>query len=137
MAPTRVIHPQDDGRGEHFRVRIEGFGVGTWDLDLTTLELEWSETARSLFGIESGQSVSYALFLSRLEPNDRERIEIAIRRVSERGGSFDVSFRVAGASGRAQWIRARAGLIRDDAGAARHLSGIFLDVDEEKQVEET
>ncbi|UPJ40744.1 PAS domain S-box protein [Bradyrhizobium sp. 40] len=137
MAPTRVIHPQDDGRGEHFRVRIEGFGVGTWDLDLKTLELEWSETARILFGIESGQSVSYALFLSRLEPNDRERIESAIRRVSERGGSFDVSFKVAGGSGRAQWIRARAGLIRDDAGAARHLSGIFLDVDEEKQVEET
>jgi two-component system, LuxR family, sensor kinase FixL len=137
LAPTRVIHPQDDGRGEHFRVRIEGFGVGTWDLDLKTLELEWSETARILFGIESGQSVSYALFLSRLEPNDRERIESAIRHVSERGGSFDVSFRVAGALGRAQWIRARAGLIRDDAGAARHLSGIFLDVDEEKQVEET
>src|SRR3954451_5329788 len=137
LAPTRVIHPQDDGRGEHFRVRIEGFGVGTWDLDLKTLELEWSETARILFGIESGQSVSYALFLSRLEPNDRERIESAIRHVSERGGSFDVSFRVAGALGRTQWIRARAGLIRDDAGAARHLSGFFLDVDEEKQVEET
>src|SRR3954452_18745818 len=137
VAPTRVIHPQDDGRGEHFRVRIEGFGVGTWDLDLKTLELEWSETARVLFGIESGQSVSYALFLSRLEPNDRERIESTIRRVSERGGSFDVSFKVTGTSGRAQWIRARAGLIRDEAGAARHLSGIFLDVDEEKQVEET
>ena len=136
MAPTRVIHPQDDGRGEHFRVRIEGFGVGTWDLDLKTLELEWSETARILFGIESEQSVSYELFLSRLEPNDRERIEIAIRRVSERGGSFDVSFRVTGASGRAQWIRARAGLIRDDAGAARHLSGIILDIDEEKKLED-
>jgi two-component system sensor kinase FixL len=131
-----VIHPQDDGRGEHFRVRIEGFGVGTWDLDLKTMELEWSETARILFGIESDQSLSYALFLSRLEPDDRERIESALRLVSERGGSFDVSFKVTGASGRGQWIRARAGLIRDDAGAARHLSGIFLDVDEEKQVEE-
>ena len=29
-----------------------------------------------------------------------------------------------------------AGLVRDEAGAARHLSGIFLDIDEEKQVEE-
>ncbi|EHR01934.1 sensor protein FixL [Bradyrhizobium sp. WSM471] len=136
MAPTRVIHPGDDSLGEHFRVRIEGFGVGTWDLDLKSLELEWSETARILFGIESDQSVSYALFLSRLEPNDRERIEVAIRRVSEWGGSFDVSFKVTGASGKGQWIRARAGLIRDEAGAARHLSGIFLDIDEEKQVEE-
>ncbi|EJN11637.1 PAS domain S-box [Bradyrhizobium sp. YR681] len=136
MSPTRVTHPQDDGRGEHFRVRIEGFGVGTWDLDLTTRELDWSETAGSLLGLEPNQLASYDLFLSRLEPGDRERVESAIKRVSERGGGFDVSFRVSNASGNGQWIRARAGVIRDDAGVARHLSGIFLDIDEEKQVEE-
>ena len=124
-------------RGEHFRVRIEGFGVGTWDLDLKTQELEWSETARILFGIEPDQPVSYELFLSRLEPNDRERIESAISTSPNaaaastcRSGSRG---RRAGRSGSAP----AAGLIRDDAGAARHLSGIFLDIDEEKQVEET
>jgi two-component system sensor kinase FixL len=136
LSPTRVTHPQDDGRGEHFRVRIEGFGVGTWDLDLTTRELEWSETARMLLGVEPGQPASYDLFLLRLEPEDRERVETAIKHVGERGGGFDVSFRIAGTSERGKWIRARAGLIRDDSGAARHLSGILLDIDEEKQVEE-
>ena len=135
MAPTRVTHPPDDGRGEHFRVRIEGFGVGTWDLDLKTWALDWSDTARTLLGIGQDQPASYDLFLSRLEPDDRERVESAIKRVSERGGGFDVSFRVAGTSNAGQWIRARAGLIRDEAGTARHLSGIFLDIDEEKQVE--
>lgn len=117
-------------------MRIEGFGVGTWDLDLTTWELDWSDTARSLLGIERDQPASYELFLSRLETRDRARVESAITRVSERGGGLDVSFKVAGGSGSGQWIRARAGLIRDEAGTARHLSGIFLDIDEEKQVEE-
>ncbi|MEY9129018.1 two-component system sensor kinase FixL [Bradyrhizobium diazoefficiens] len=135
LAPTRVTHPPDDGRGEHFRVRIEGFGVGTWDLDLKTRALDWSDTARTLLGIGQDQPASYDLFLSRLEPEDRERVESAIKRVSERGGGFDVSFRVAGTSNAGQWIRARAGLIRDEAGTARHLSGIFLDIDQEKQVE--
>ena len=136
MSPTRVTHPPDDGRGEHFRVRIEGFGVGTWDLDLATRELDWSDTARSLLGIAPDQAPSYDLFLSRLEPRDRARVDSAIGRVCERGGGLDVSFKVAGTSGGGQWIRARAGVIRDDTGAARHLSGIFLDIDEEKQVEE-
>lgn len=136
LSPTRVTHPPDDSRGEHFRVRIEGFGVGTWDLDLTTRELEWSETARMLLGIERGQPASYDLFLSRLEPGDRARVENAIKQVSEHGGGFDVSFRISASSGRGKWIRARAGLIRDESGVARHLSGIFLDIDEEKQVEE-
>jgi two-component system sensor kinase FixL len=136
LSPTRVTHPQDDGRGEHFRVRIEGFGVGTWDLDLTTRELEWSETARMLLGIERDRPASYELFLSRLELGDRERVEDAIEQVAKHGGGFDVSFRISGSSERGKWIRARAGLIRDETGTARHLSGIFLDIDEEKQVEE-
>jgi two-component system sensor kinase FixL len=136
LSPTRVTHSQDDGRGERFRVRIEGFGVGTWDLDLATRELDWSETASALLGVERNQPASYDLFMSQLQPADRERVESAINRVSERGGSFDVSFRITNASGTGQWIRARAGLLRDEAGAARHLTGIFLDIDEEKQVEE-
>lgn len=136
MSPTRVTHPQDDGRGEHFRVRIEGFGVGTWDLDLRTMALEWSDTSRAMLGVGPDQPESYDFFLSRIEPKDREGVESAIRRVSERGGGFDVSFRISGAVGGEKWIRARAGLIRDDNGGARHLSGIFLDIDQEKQVEE-
>ncbi|WP_347336715.1 PAS domain-containing protein, partial [Bradyrhizobium manausense] len=99
MSPTRVTHPQDDGRGEHFRVRIEGFGVGTWDLDLKTMEWEWSDASKALLGVPADQPESYELFLARLEPKDRERVESAIRRVSERGGGLDVSFRVAGAIG--------------------------------------
>ncbi|WP_027515580.1 sensor protein FixL [Bradyrhizobium sp. WSM1417] len=136
MAPTRVTHPPADSRGKHFDERIEGFCVGTWDLDLRTRELEWSETARVLLGIERDQPASYEFLLSRLEPAERERVENAIKDVTERGGGFDVSFRVPSASGLGRWIRARAGLIRDEAGAARHLSGILLDIDEEKQVEE-
>ncbi|MFK4509170.1 PAS domain S-box protein [Bradyrhizobium daqingense] len=136
MPPARVTQPPDDGQGEHFRLRIEGFGVGTWDLDLATRELAWSDTTRSLLGIERDQPASYELFLSRLEPGDRDRVESAIARLAERGGGLDVSFKVAGGSGRGQWIRARAGLVRDEAGVARHLSGIILDIDEEKQVEE-
>ena len=102
MAPTRVTHPPDDRPRRAFPAsEIEGFGVGTWDLDLTTRELEWSETARILFGVEPGQPASYDLFLSLLEPErPRARSRARSARVSERGGSFDVSFKVAGASGR-------------------------------------
>ncbi|MET4279083.1 PAS domain-containing protein [Bradyrhizobium sp. F1.2.2] len=136
MSPSHDTHPRDDARGEHFRVRIEGFGVGTWDLDLNTRELDWSETAGALLGVAQGQPRSYDLFMSRLERGDRERVERAFKRVCERGGGFDLSFRVAGESESGQSVRARAGVIRDEAGAARHLSGIFLDIDEEKQVEQ-
>jgi two-component system sensor kinase FixL len=132
---TILTSPDDPVRNQHLRLRIEGFGVGTWDLDLSTRKLEWSDTARSLFGVTRDEPVSYELFLSLLEPKDRERAEQAIKRVAETGGNFDVSFRIGGEQRSGHWIRARGGLVRDEDGLARHLSGIVLDIDEEKQLE--
>ncbi|MGA7994891.1 MAG: sensor protein FixL [Bradyrhizobium sp.] len=121
---------------EHFQLQMEGFGVGTWDLDLSTRELEWSDTTRSLFGVGREEPISYELFLSLLEPGDSERIDRAIRKVAETGGSLDISFRLLGKPKLGQWIRARGGLVRDEAGVPRHVSGIALDIDEEKQLED-
>lgn len=127
---------EDPIRNEHLRLRIEGFGVGTWDLDLATQKLEWSDAAKSLFGVAPDEPVTYALFLSLLEPADRDRTEEAIARAARTGAKLDVSFRIGGGAGSGHWIRARGGLVRDDRGAARHISGIVLDIDEEKQLEE-
>jgi two-component system, LuxR family, sensor kinase FixL len=136
--PGTIRSSSDDPvRNEHLRLRIEGFGVGTWDLELSTRELQWSDTTRNLFGVARDRPVTYELFLSLLEPKDRERTELAIRRTAEAGGNFDVSFRVGRTPGHGQWIRLRGGLVKDDAGVSRHLSGIVLDIDEEKQLEET
>jgi len=127
---------EDPTRNEGLRLRIEGFGVGTWDLDLTTKKLEWSDTARSLFGVPPDQPITYELFLSLLKPADRERTEQEIKRVAENGGKMDVSFMIGGGSGSGHWIRARGGLVRDTSGAPRHVSGIVLEIDEEKQLED-
>lgn len=124
------------GEQEHFRLLIEGLDVGTWDLDLATREFEWSNAARSLFGVARDERIPFDSFLLLLEPGDRERTEQEIRKAVETGAGLDVSFKVAGASARGRWIRARAGLIKDKAGVPRHLSGIFLDIGEEKQLEE-
>lgn len=133
---TGKTQSDDPGRNEHFRLRIEGFGVGTWDLNLETRELEWSETTRNLFGVPRDEAVSYDLFLSLLEPKDRERTEREIARVTESDGKYDLAFKISGPQQAGRWVRSRGGLIRDSAGVARHLSGIILDIDEQKQLEE-
>lgn len=136
LGQTCAPEPPDEGaRSEHHQLRIEGFGVGTWDLDLRTHELDWSDVTRSLFGVPRDRAVTYELFVSLLRPADRGRVEQAIKQASEKG-AFDVSFRIGGPTGKGQWIRARGGVIRDESGAPRHLSGIMLDIDQEKQVEE-
>jgi two-component system sensor kinase FixL len=133
---TSTTSFDDVVRDERFRLGIEGSGLGTWDLNLSTRKLTWSATTRRLFGISGEDPVSYDLFLSLLEPADRERTEQAIQRSVESGGYLDISYRLCKASGVAHWVRLRGSLVKDQEGMPRHLSGIALDIDEEKQLEE-
>jgi two-component system, LuxR family, sensor kinase FixL len=132
----RSPSPDDPVRDHRFRLGIERAGVGIWDLDLLTHELVWSDNTRSLFGVSSEQPVDYHFFLSLLEPQGRESTEQAVRRVIETGGKFDVAFAITARPGEHRWIRLRGGLVRTADGKPHHLSGIALDIDEEKQLEQ-
>ncbi|OIQ66662.1 sensor protein FixL [mine drainage metagenome] len=49
---------------------------------------------------------------------------------------MDVSFRIGGSANSGHWIRARGSLVRDNTGTPRHVSGIVLDIGEEKLLED-
>jgi two-component system sensor kinase FixL len=134
---TSLTSKSDDPvRDERFRLGIEGSGIGTWDLDLSTQRLLWSSTTRSLFGVPKELPLTYELFLSFLEPQDREPTEQAVRRSVETGCSFDMQYRVSAQSQSNHWVRARGSVVKDEQGIPRHLSGIVIDIDEQKQIEE-
>jgi two-component system sensor kinase FixL len=125
--------PVGDGR---LRLGIEEAGIGTWNLDLSTHELIWSEATQRLFGISTGRAASFDLLMSLLEPEDRDRIRLAISNTAKTGCNFDFQCRINREAGGSHWIRMRGGPIAGTDGNPRHLSGITLDIDEEKQLEE-
>jgi two-component system sensor kinase FixL len=115
---TAIIHPasEDPVRSERFRLGIEGACIGVWDLDLSTHQLLWSNTARKLFGVPNELPLAYDLILSFLEPEDRERTQQALSRSVETGSSFDMQYRVNGRSQPSQWVRARGRIVGDEQG---------------------
>ncbi len=135
---TRTDEAPSDGtfRDEYLWLGIDGSGIGTWDLDLSTRKLIWSAAARSLLGVSRDQPVSYEFFLSLLEPQDRERTELAVKRSIETGCNLDIQYRVRGTHERSHWVRTRGSVVNGNDGTPRHLSGIILDIDDQKQVEE-
>lgn len=125
--PGTFMRPEDIG----------ALGFGAWDLDLDTRKLEGSDITRRLFGIAADQPLSLETLLACLAPDDRSRMEAAIGRIQTTADSgFDVSFKVTCADQPSQWIRMLAGVVHDEAGSGRHLRGIALDINQEKQVEE-
>jgi two-component system sensor kinase FixL len=136
---TTTPHSASDDpvRDERFRLGIEGSGIGMWDLDLSTHGLLWSKITRTFFGVPDDLPLTYELFLSLLEPQDRDRTDKAVRRSVETGCRFDMQYRVDGRSQLHRWVRARGSIVRDGQGVPRHLSGLVIDIDDQKQVEET
>lgn len=137
MNTTLQSTSDDPVRDERFRLGIEGSGIGTWDLDLSTQGLLWSSTTRALFGVSKELPLTFDLFLSLLEPQDREPTEQAVRRSVETRCSFDMQYRVKGQLQSRHWVRARGSVVIDEQGLPRHLSGIVIDIDDQKQIEET
>jgi two-component system sensor kinase FixL len=98
----------DRASDRRFRLGAEGAGIGGWDLDLSTMELIWSNTARKLFGVSDDVPITYELFLSLLDSGDRARTEKAISRVTESGDPFDIAYRLNRNDGGDHWVRLRA-----------------------------
>lgn len=115
---------------------IDASGVGLWEFDIATQQISWSSAARRLFGVSDDCVVDYELFLSLLEPQDRERTEVAVRQSVQSGCPFDIQYRVRRQNGEGHWVRACGGPNRDADGVIRHLAGVVLDVDDRKRVED-
>jgi two-component system, LuxR family, sensor kinase FixL len=135
---TTTPHPasEDPARDERFLQGIAGAGIGIWDLDLSTQKLLWSGITRTLFGVSNELPLTYELFLSLLENEERERTEHAVRLSVDTGSSFDMQYRVREPSQSHRWVRLRGSVVKDEQGAPRHLSGIVIDIDDQKQVEQ-
>ncbi|MET0705652.1 MAG: sensor protein FixL [Tardiphaga sp.] len=121
---------------EHLQRGAEMSGIGTWRLDLATRELTWSGVTRQMFGVTATEPVSHEIFLSLLEPLDRDRTERAMQQSIETGCRFDIEYRVRMPDDGRRWVRARGGLIVGDNGEPTEFSGVVLDIDDQKRQEE-
>lgn len=130
--PFRSRDPLD----QNVRSGLEGSGVGTWDLEFSTQQLIWSNTTRRLFGVSREQPVNYDLFLSLLDRQDRERTAQAVQKSMETGCNFDIQYRVHRHSDAGHWVRTLGAIVNDEQGRPARLSGIVLDIDNEKQLDD-
>ena len=129
--PFRSQDPLD----ENVCSGAEGSGVGTWDLDFSTRQLNWSNTTRKLFGVAPDTAVDYELFLSLLDPQDRDRTATAVQQSIETGSNFDVQYRLP-QSDESHWVRALGAVVNGTDGAPARLSGVVIDINREKRLED-
>ncbi len=126
---------------EDLRLTIESAQLGTWDYNLLTGELTWSDRTKELFGLPVSAPVNYAVFLQCLHPDDRDDTNQAVQAVVQSGsdGHFHHEYRVVSVIGNGQlrWLRSNGHVFFTEKQVPYRFIGTVVDITTDKQNEET
>jgi len=111
--------------------------IGSWDWDITTGGLRWTDEIYRIFG-QTPQSfgATYQAFLEAVHPEDRQRVIDAVNAsVADANVAYSVEHRVVRPDGEIRVVHERGKVYRDPAGAPLRMIGTVHDITEQKAVE--
>ena len=116
--------------------------VGSWEFDVPTGKITWSEEKRQIFGLDPTQSEpTYREFIELIHPDDRVLFEQKVNRALADGTPYQIDFRIRQANNEAseaiRHIDSRGEAVFNAQGQVIQLYGAVLDITERKQTEAT
>jgi len=120
------------------RLAVETGRLGLWEYDVAGDRATWSERTDSILGPVDGP-MTRAAFLARVDPRDRRRIDVAIRRALQitDAAEYEIEYRVRPGDGtEPRWVAARATTLHDQHGRPVRMIGTMMDITERKRIEE-
>lgn len=109
--------------------------IGLWQFDRRTDELWATEHCRAMLGLGKDAPLTRETFVAAVHPEDRELAISSIRETSNGNQPAFHDVRVVLPDGQARWVRIRARSHPDAGDAPHQLSGIFVDITEQKAAE--
>ncbi len=122
---------------ERYRLAQRAAEIGSWDWNLKTGNLVWSEEIEPLFGFKKGEfNKTYEAFLDCVHPNDRPYVLDAVNACMGRDAEYDIEHRIRWPDGSVHWVRETGDVIRDEDGKPIRMLGIVQDITGRKKTEE-
>jgi PAS domain S-box-containing protein len=109
--------------------------IGLWQFDRETNELWTTEHCGALFGLAGDVPLKRETFLAAIHPEDRENAITSFREALNADQSAAQDIRVVLPDDQVRWIRVQARLQPRNHGSANQVSGIFVDITEQKAAE--
>ena len=105
--------------------------VGSWELDLATGRIEWSDEVFRLFEIEMERfEASYAAFLEAVHPDDRAAVDSTYKRSVASREPYRIEHRLLMRDGRIKWVEERGETECGTDGTALRSRGTVQDISE-------
>lgn len=111
--------------------------IGTWEWNIITNDLYWSERIAPLFGHTEGTlETSYDNFLASIHPDDRQSVIDAVNACIESDAPYEIEHRIVWPDGTIRWLMERGAVIRDSNGKPLQMLGVVQDVTERVAAEQ-
>ena len=125
---------------EQRRLALDAAQLGWWRFDLATGNIYWDERFKAIFGVKD-EELAYERVISLLHPDDRERVDAAVKAALRPDDSvpYSMEYRVVQDDGSLHWVQARGKahfLGEGDARRAVNLVGTVMDISEAKAAQE-
>lgn len=105
--------------------------IGTWEWNIGSGELFWTEQIAPLFGYAKGElETSYENFLNAIHPDDRDKVIAAVNDCVEKGSRYHIEHRVVWPDGTIRWLLEKGDVLRNSDGKPLKMIGVVQDVTE-------
>lgn len=119
-----------------FKISQTFANIGTWDWNIKSGDLYWSDRISALFSGEEGTiETSYDNFLAAIHPEDRDMVVAAINSCIENNDEYDIEHRVVWPDGSVHWLHESGDVIRDEDGSPINMLGVVQDMTAKKEAE--
>jgi len=121
---------------ERLRLSQRYAQIGTWDWEIASGAIYWSEQIGPLFGYgDAVPETTYENFLNAIHPDDRNKVIAAVNASVDHNSRYDIEHRVVWPDGTVRWLLERGGTIRSSDGKPLRMLGVVQDITERKQAE--
>lgn len=113
--------------------------LGSWELNLITNRLTWSDETYRIFGLKPGEpGITYQAFLDYVHPADRNAVDYTYTRSVKEGlESFEIEHRVIRKNtGEIRYVHEKCQHVRDQNGNIILSLGMVHDITDRKRAEE-
>jgi PAS domain-containing protein len=110
---------------ERLRLALDAGGLRTWEVDLTSGAITWTEGRGAMIDAATGQGA--ARTQERVPEEDRQRLLEAMRAARDQGAEFQCEFRLVDGAGQVQRVRGR-GRFTTGSGTSDRMIGVLQEI---------
>ncbi|MCP4396028.1 MAG: response regulator [bacterium] len=111
--------------------------LGSWEWDVPTNEINWSNEMYRIYGLEPELTPTNEIVYELIHPNDKAIFDQALASLSTGQSPSAIEYRIIRTDGQVRFVHIETDMLYDESGNLLQMMGTMQDITERKQAEET